>query len=60
MKYVELGTTGRKVSRICLGTMTWGQQNSEEEAHAQIDLALEMGVDFIAARAGSFSTMRYS
>ncbi|MBL8654371.1 MAG: NADP(H)-dependent aldo-keto reductase [Alphaproteobacteria bacterium] len=49
MKYVELGTTGRKVSRICLGTMTWGQQNSEADAHAQIDLALDMGVDFIDA-----------
>lgn len=49
MKYAELGNTGRKVSRICLGTMTWGEQNTEAEGHAQIDLALDRGVDFIDA-----------
>ena len=46
MDYVELGRTGLKVSRCCLGTMTWGSQNSEAEAHAQMDYALERGVSF--------------
>ncbi|MGB8704552.1 MAG: NADP(H)-dependent aldo-keto reductase [Gillisia sp.] len=36
-----------KVSKICLGTMTWGQQNTEEEGHSQLDFALEQGVNFI-------------
>jgi len=36
-----------EVSEICLGTMTWGEQNSEAEAHAQIDWALAQGIDFI-------------
>jgi aryl-alcohol dehydrogenase-like predicted oxidoreductase len=36
-----------KVSVICLGTMTWGEQNTEAEAHAQLDFALEHGVNFI-------------
>jgi aryl-alcohol dehydrogenase-like predicted oxidoreductase len=49
MKHAELGNTGRKVSRICLGTMTWGEQNTEAEGHAQLDLAIERGVDFIDA-----------
>lgn len=46
MDYVELGRTGIQVSRCCLGTMTWGSQNSEEEAHAQMDYALGRGVTF--------------
>jgi aryl-alcohol dehydrogenase-like predicted oxidoreductase len=49
MKHAELGSTGRRVSRICLGTMTWGEQNTEEEGHAQLDLAVDRGVDFIDA-----------
>jgi len=49
MDYGELGRTGIKVSRICLGTMTFGQQNSEAEAFAQLDLALDSGVNFIDA-----------
>jgi aryl-alcohol dehydrogenase-like predicted oxidoreductase len=40
---------GRAVSRICLGTMTWGEQNTEQEAHAQIDYALEHGINFMDA-----------
>ena len=36
---------GRAVSRICLGTMTWGQQNTEAEAHDQFSYALEHGID---------------
>ena len=46
MKYTTLPKLGDKVSKICLGTMTWGQQNSESEAHAQMDLALAEGVNF--------------
>lgn len=46
MEYRPLGATGLKVSEICLGTMTWGQQNSAEEAFAQMDMAIEAGVNF--------------
>lgn len=47
MIYDELGDTGIRVSKICLGTMTWGEQNSESEAFTQLDLALDRGVNFI-------------
>ncbi len=47
MIYRKLGQSGLNVSLICLGTMTWGEQNSEREAHAQLDLALERGLNFI-------------
>lgn len=47
MEYRELGQTNLKVSQITLGTMTWGEQNNEPEAHAQIDMALEYGVNLI-------------
>ena len=47
MKYNPLGRTGMSVSEICLGTMTWGSQNTEAEAHQQLDYALERGVNFI-------------
>ena len=47
MKYNQLGRTDIKVSEICLGTMTWGRQNTEKDAHAQIDMALEKGVNFM-------------
>jgi aryl-alcohol dehydrogenase-like predicted oxidoreductase len=46
MKYRKLGRTGLDVSLICLGTMTWGEQNTEAEGHAQIDHALDQGVNF--------------
>ena len=46
MEYTNLGNTNIKISRICLGTMTWGTQNSEREGHAQMDYALEKGVNF--------------
>ena len=46
MKYRNLGTTDIKVSVICLGTMTWGEQNSELEAYEQMDYAFEKGVNF--------------
>jgi aryl-alcohol dehydrogenase-like predicted oxidoreductase len=47
MDYVRLGRTDFKVSRVCLGTMTWGQQNTEAEAHQQLSYALDRGVNFI-------------
>ena len=47
MKTNQLGTSALHVSDICLGTMTWGEQNSEAEAHAQIEWALEHGINFI-------------
>ncbi|MGF1527661.1 MAG: aldo/keto reductase, partial [Candidatus Competibacterales bacterium] len=47
MQYAHLGRSDIRVSRICLGTMTWGEQNSEAEAHAQLDYALDRGVNFI-------------
>ena len=46
MRQVTLGTTGISVSALCLGTMTWGSQNTEAEGHAQMDMALEHGVNF--------------
>jgi len=47
MQYAELGRTGIEVSKICLGTMTYGEQNNREEAYEQIEYALEQGVNFI-------------
>ena len=46
MEYRRLGRTDLKVSVICLGTMTWGEQNTEAEGHAQMDYALEQGINF--------------
>jgi len=42
-----LGNTGIEVSTICLGSMTWGQQNTEEQAHEQLDFATGQGINFI-------------
>ncbi|MAW59014.1 MAG: NADP(H)-dependent aldo-keto reductase [Alphaproteobacteria bacterium] len=47
MKKNNLGKTDIMVSEICLGTMTWGQQNSEKEAHDQLSFAIERGINFI-------------
>lgn len=47
MQYAPLGRTGIEVSRLCLGSMTWGSQNSYAEAAAQIEQALDAGVNFI-------------
>ena len=47
MEYKFLGDSDLKVSKICLGTMTFGEQNSESEAHQQLDYALAHGVNFI-------------
>jgi len=46
MNYKKLGNTDLKVSTICLGTMTWGEQNSEKEGFEQMDYALNQGVNF--------------
>lgn len=47
MEMRQLGRTDLRVSKICLGTMTWGQQNTEEEGHQQMDRAFERGVNFL-------------
>lgn len=47
MEYRTLPGTDMKVSKVCLGTMTWGQQNSEAEAHEQLDYAIAQGINFI-------------
>jgi aryl-alcohol dehydrogenase-like predicted oxidoreductase len=49
MEYRRLGDTDVKVSLIGLGTMTWGEQNTEHDAHEQIDYALDQGVTLIDA-----------
>ena len=46
MNYRKLGTTELEVSTICLGTMTWGEQNTQEEGFEQMDYALDHGVNF--------------
>ena len=46
MNYKKLGNTDINLSTICLGTMTWGEQNSEEEGFQQMDYALDQGVNF--------------
>jgi len=47
MDYRPLGDSGLLVSQICLGTMTFGEQNTEDEGHAQLDMALDAGINFI-------------
>lgn len=47
MKYTQLPNTDLNVSKICLGTMTFGNQNSQADAHQQLDYALSRGVNFI-------------
>jgi aryl-alcohol dehydrogenase-like predicted oxidoreductase len=47
MQMRPLGNTGMEVSRLCLGTMTFGEQNSEAEAHEQLDRAIALGINFI-------------
>ena len=46
MEKRKLGKTDIEVSKICLGTMTWGEQNTEKEGHHQMDYALDMGINF--------------
>ena len=47
MKYRRLPGTDLEVSEVCLGTMTWGEQNTEDDAHAQLDYAIAQGVNVI-------------
>ena len=47
MQYRPLGQTGIQVSALCLGTMTYGEQNSEPQAHEQLDRAIAAGINFI-------------
>ena len=47
MQYRQLGHTDVEVSLLCLGSMTWGEQNTEAEAHRQLDFAVAEGVNFI-------------
>ena len=46
MEKRKLGNTNINVSAICLGTMTWGQQNTQKEGFEQMDYAIDMGVNF--------------
>jgi aryl-alcohol dehydrogenase-like predicted oxidoreductase len=47
MKYNLLGSSGVEVSNVCLGTMTWGGQNTQEDANQQLHYALEKGINFV-------------
>jgi len=47
MNYGKLPGTDMKVSKVCLGSMTWGQQNNEAQAHEQLDYAVAQGINFI-------------
>ncbi|MBP7392415.1 MAG: aldo/keto reductase, partial [Zoogloea sp.] len=49
MEYRKLGNTDIDVSLITLGTMTWGEQNTEAEAHAQLDYAVAHGINLVDA-----------
>ena len=52
MKLNRLGRTDLMVTQICLGTMTWGVQNTENDAHEQLDYAVDAGVNFIDTAEG--------
>lgn len=52
MKFVPLGTTDIQVSQLCMGTMTFGSQTSEEVGHAQIDASLDAGINFVDTAEG--------
>ena len=47
MEYKNLGNTEIKVSLLCLGTMSFGEQNTEKDAHDQLDCAIDAGINFI-------------
>lgn len=49
MEYRQLGKTDLRVSKIALGTMTWGEQNTESEAHEQLDMAWDLGINLVDA-----------
>ena len=46
MNFKKLGNTDLKVSTICLGTMTWGEQNTQKDAFKQMDYAVDQGINF--------------
>jgi aryl-alcohol dehydrogenase-like predicted oxidoreductase len=46
MEFTHLGRTGLKVSRLCLGTMNFGPRTSEEDSHAMMDIAHDVGINF--------------
>ena len=46
MKFKTLGSSDLSVSHVCLGTMTWGSQNTEAEGHEQMDYAVDQGINF--------------
>ncbi len=50
MKFRKLGNTNLDVSLICLGTMTWGTQNSQDEAFEQMDYSIDQGINFLILR----------
>ena len=52
MEFAQLGRTGLKVSRLCLGTMNFGPQSSEEDSFAIMDKALELGINFFDTCSG--------
>ena len=47
MEYRQLGNTDISVSALCLGSMTWGEQNTQAQAHEQLDYALDQGINFL-------------
>lgn len=47
MTYAHLGRSGLEVSRLCLGTMNFGPETTEDDAHAILDRALEVGINFL-------------
>jgi predicted aldo/keto reductase-like oxidoreductase len=61
MLYRKLGKSDLVVSEVCLGTMTWGEQTTEEQAHAQLDMAVdEYGVNFVVRDRALGTLMRGS
>ena len=61
MKFKKLGNTSLSVSSICLGTMTWGTQNSEKDAFEQMDYSVDQGINFFdkAVREGQFESVMH-
>ena len=55
MQRLKLGRTDIDVSEYCLGTMTFGTQTTESDAHTQIDMALDAGIDFLDTAAGWYA-----
>ena len=47
MEFRQLGKTNLKVSLLCLGTMSFGEQNTEKEAHEQLDCAIDAGITVV-------------